>query len=127
MHGATFGFYREETQRRGPITAVIPDPRALFLDPGEIQTLEIAVLSSDPQVRWIRFKCAVALCGATLGEAARYLGVSFNHMREVALGNRRGSMGLQEKIAAVIGERRRDVFGDDPHGSPHRATIMAHL
>jgi hypothetical protein len=66
---------------------------------------DLTVPVNDAQVRWQRFKCAVIMRDLTLGEAARYLGVSYNHLCEVIMGDRRRSAELQRT------DRGRDGIG----------------
>ena len=88
------------------------DRRPLFLDPCELQTIEMTAMPTDPYVRWQRLKCAVIMRDLIRGEAPRYLGVSYNHLREVVMGNRRGSVELQERIADLMDEEREGVSGE---------------
>jgi len=50
--------------------------------------------------------------GATLGEACRDIGVSYNHVRAVIVGDRVGSQQTERRIAGVMGLEHDEVFGD---------------
>ncbi len=67
-----------------------------------------------PLERRALFKAAVTLHQVTMAQAAKQLGVSYNHLTLVLAGERVGSRRLQERIAAFVGQSREQFFA-----SPH--------
>lgn len=63
-----------------------------------------------PLERRAAMRAAVTLRQITMNEAARELGVSYNHLTLVLLGNRQGSIRLEEAVAAFFGRPRHEVF-----------------
>jgi transcriptional regulator with XRE-family HTH domain len=63
-----------------------------------------------PLERRAAMKAAVTLRQITMNQAAQELGVLYNHLTLVLLGDRQGSVRLKEAIAAFLGQSRDDVF-----------------
>ena len=63
-----------------------------------------------PLERRAAMRSAATLRQITMNQAARELGVSYNHLTLVLLGNRQGSVRLEEAIAAFFGRLRHEVF-----------------
>jgi transcriptional regulator with XRE-family HTH domain len=63
-----------------------------------------------PLERRAAMKAAVTLRQITMNQAARELGVSYNHLTLVLLGNRQGSVRLEQAIAKFLGRSRDEVF-----------------
>lgn len=67
-----------------------------------------------PLERRAAFRYAAALQNITMATAARRLGVSYNHLMLVLTNQRDGSNRLKKGVAAFVGRRVEDVFGEDP-------------
>ena len=78
-------------------------------------------MAMTPLQRKAALRAAVTLRQLTMAEAAAELGVSYNHLTLVMKGDRVGSAGLEEGIAAMIGRSVNEVFGrSSRHGTPRR-------
>jgi transcriptional regulator with XRE-family HTH domain len=66
-----------------------------------------------PLERRAAFKAAVTLQQTTSRDAARSLGVSYNHLTLVLKGERQGSDRLERAIAVFLGRPRDEVFSDE--------------
>ena len=71
-------------------------------------------MAMTPLERKAAFRAAVTLRQVTMAEAAAQLGISYNHLTLVIKGERVGSAGLEEGIAAIIGRPVPEVFGRTP-------------
>lgn len=67
--------------------------------------------SMEPLERKAAFKAAVTLARMSAANAARQLGVSYNHLMLVLSGERTGSDRLCRAIAAFLGRADVEVFG----------------
>jgi hypothetical protein len=74
-----------------------------------------AKMAMTPLERKARFKAAATLKEVTLSNAARDLGVSYNHLMLVLADRRVGSAALKGRIAAFLDVPTRDIF--DPAAS----------
>ena len=68
-------------------------------------------MAMTPLERKAAFRAAVTLRQVTMAEAAARLGISYNHLTLVIKGERVGSVGLEQGIAAMIERPVTDVFG----------------
>jgi hypothetical protein len=57
------------------------------------------------------FKAAATLQDISMAQAARQLGVSYNHLMLVISGARTGSERLREAFAAFVRRPEREIFG----------------
>jgi len=64
----------------------------------------------SPLERKAAFKAAVTLHEMTMAEASAQFGISYNHLTLVLAGKRKGSLRLEEAIAAFLKRKRTDVF-----------------
>lgn len=77
-----------------------------------------------PLERKAAFRAAATLHELTMSNAARQLGVSYNHLMLVLAGpeghkeGREGSAALRERIAAFLGRPVDEVFPLHPAGQP---------
>ena len=79
-------------------------------------------MAMTPLERKAAFRAAVTLRQMTMAEAAAQLGVSYYHLTLVIKGDRTGSVGLEDGIAAMIGRSPNEVFGrSGRHGARRRA------
>ncbi len=67
-------------------------------------------MAMTPLERKAAFRAAATLKETSMADAARDLGVSYNHLMLVLAGERAGSAPLKARIAAFIGHPVRDVF-----------------
>lgn len=67
-------------------------------------------MAMTPLQRKAAFRSAATLRQVTMADAARQLGVSYNHLTLVLRGDRTGSVRLDQAIAAFIGRPVADVF-----------------
>jgi len=67
-------------------------------------------MAMTPLQRKAALKSAVTLKQMTLGEAARYLGVSYNHLMLVLAGERAPSVGLKERLADLLDVPAAELF-----------------
>jgi hypothetical protein len=65
----------------------------------------------EPLERKAAFKAAVTLARMSAANAARQLGVSYNHLMLVLSGERTGSDRLRRAIAAFLGRTDVELFG----------------
>jgi DNA-binding XRE family transcriptional regulator len=70
----------------------------------------LAKMAMTPLERKARFRAAATMQEVTMSNAARQLGVSYNHLMLVLNGDRRGSAGLKSRIAAFLGCSIPEVF-----------------
>ena len=80
-----------------------------------------------PLERKAAFKAAVTMNQVTAAQAARTLGISYNHLMLVLSGERTGSDRLCRAIALFLGRTDVEVFGSraqrvapEPHSSTER-------
>ena len=91
---------------------------------GDTSTSWYRPMAMTPLERKAAFQAAAILQEVTMSNAARRIGVSYNHLTLVLAGpegheeGRKGSAALQERIADFIGRPVREVF-------PTRSTSRA--
>jgi transcriptional regulator with XRE-family HTH domain len=71
-------------------------------------------MAMTPLERKAAFRAAATLHEVTMANAARRLGVSYNHLTLVLNGDRKGSAALKSRIAAFLGCNTREVFDQEP-------------
>jgi hypothetical protein len=76
----------------------------------------LAKMAMTPLERKAAFRAAATMAEVTMANAARQLGVSYNHLMLVLNGDRRGSSALKSRIAAFLGCPTIEVF--DPERGP---------
>lgn len=63
-----------------------------------------------PLERRAAMRAAVTIRQITMAQAAQELGVSYNHLTLVLLGDRQGSLRLEKAIAAFLDRSHSEVF-----------------
>jgi len=67
-------------------------------------------MAMTPLQRKAALKSTVTLKQMTLGEAARFLGVSYNHLMLVLAGERSPSLALKERLADLLDVPATELF-----------------
>jgi transcriptional regulator with XRE-family HTH domain len=67
-------------------------------------------MAMTPLQRKAALKSAVTLKQMTLGEAARFLGISYNHLMLVMAGERIASAGLKDRLASLLDVPATELF-----------------
>ena len=67
-------------------------------------------MAMSPLERKAAFRAAATLQEVTMANAARRMGVSYNHLMLVLNGDRRGSSALKSRIADFLGCALPEVF-----------------
>jgi transcriptional regulator with XRE-family HTH domain len=70
----------------------------------------MAKMAMTPIERKAAFRAAATLQEVTMANAARRLGVSYNHLMLVLNGDRKGSDALKSRIAGFLGCATVEVF-----------------
>lgn len=79
----------------------------------------LAKMAMTPLQRKAAFKSATTMQEVSMANAARRLGVSYNHLMLVLAGEREGSVALKRRIAQFLGRTTTEVF-DIVQGSRDR-------
>jgi transcriptional regulator with XRE-family HTH domain len=67
-------------------------------------------MAMSPKERKAAFRAAATMHEVTMANAARRLGVSYNHLMLVLNGDRKGSSALKSRIADFLGCPALEVF-----------------
>jgi hypothetical protein len=70
----------------------------------------LAKMAMTPKERKAAFRAAATMHEVTMANAARRLGVSYNHLTLVLNGDRKGSSALKSRIADFLGRAALEVF-----------------
>ena len=70
-------------------------------------------MAMTPKERKAAFRAAATMHEVTMANAARRLGVSYNHLMLVLNGDRKGSSALKSRIATFLGCATTQVFDQE--------------
>ena len=70
-------------------------------------------MAMSPLERKAKFRAAATMNEVTMANAARQMGVSYNHLILVLNGDRKASSGLKARIADFLGCKVLDVFDQE--------------